>query len=135
MLKSKLNICKNNLLLLIVSVVLLLFMVFPLSACVRANNYDLPEVKEGETFEITLKARNMYSWQYKIPSSGIEYIAMEYIPTNNDPDIIGGGQNKFTFKATKAGSYKIKFELSAPWEPKKPPIEINIYKITVITSK
>ncbi len=107
-----------------------------LSACQddTAKSYFLPEVTEGETFEITLNAHGgtAYSWSYEInPSSGVEYVQMEYIPENNDPNWSGGGQLVYTFKATKVGTYKIKFELQIPWESKEP-IETIIYELRII---
>ena len=114
----------------------MLFMFFSFTACSddNAKKYSLPDVAVGDTFEITLDAHGgtAYSWDYKIiPSSGVEYVTMEYIPTNDDPDIIGGGQLKYTFRAIKAGSYKIEFQLQIPWES-KPPVETNIYEVKVV---
>ncbi len=106
-----------------------------LTACNdNTKSYFLPEVKEGGTFEITLNAHGgtAYSWSYEInPSSGVEYVQMEYIPENDDPNWSGGGQLVYTFKAIKAGSYKIKFELQIPWESEAP-VETNVYKLTVV---
>lgn len=141
MLKSKLNSCKNNSPLLISSLVLLLFMVFPLSACEKANNYNLPDVNVGETFEITLKdySDGGYDLSYKItPSSGIEFVSKEsvkediHIETDDSypPDnFCGSFPQKYTFKAINSGSYKIEFVCQRSWESN--PIEINIYKIKV----
>ena len=98
----------------------------------NTTTYSLPDIKVGETFEIILPAGGKYSWTYKIkPVSGIEYVSREFTPPGGDPDKIGGGNYTYTFKATKIGSYRIKFELAVSWES-TPPIETNIYKITVI---
>ena len=55
------------------------------------NRYDLPNVA-GDMFEITLQnyADGGYSWDYNLnPSSGIEYVKVEYIEPD-DPEICGG---------------------------------------------
>lgn len=94
----------------------------------------MPDVAKGNTFEIILDAHGgtAYSWSYEInPNSGIEYVTMEYVPENNDSDQNGGGQLIYSFKAIKAGSYKIKFEFQISWES-EPPIETNIYKIKIV---
>lgn len=121
----------------LIALTITVVMVFSLAACAddSVNKFSLPQVKEGETFKITLDAHGgtAYSWSYKISSnSGIEYVTQEYIPTDGDSDIIGGGQLKYTFKAVKAGNYKITFKLEIPWEATEAtPIETNIYSITV----
>lgn len=121
----------------LIALTVTLVMVFSLGACSddSVNKFSLPQVTEGDTFEITLDAHGgtAYSWNYKISSnSGIEYVTHEYIPTDGDSDIIGGGQLKYTFKAVKAGNYKITFKLQIPWEATEATtIETNIYSITV----
>ena len=98
----------------------------------NTNTYSLPDIKVGEKFEIILPAGGKYSWTYQLkPVSGIEYVSREFTPPKGDPEILGGGDLTYTFKATKIGSYRIKFDLAISWES-KPPIETNIYKITVI---
>lgn len=99
------------------------------------NTYSLTDVEVGDTFDITL---NDYSdgggtLRYEIsPRTGIEFVSLELIyPDDVDLSVWAGNvPKKYTFQATKAGSYKIKFVTQRPWESK--PIEINIYKITVI---
>lgn len=110
--------------------------VFLAAAC--RDNSDivevLPNVTVGEEFEIILDAYGStpYLWSYEIkPDLGIEYIAMDFIPTSNNPDLIGGGQVRYTFKATKYGNYKIKYELQNSWESSTP-IETKIYQITIV---
>lgn len=122
----------------LIALTVTLLMVFLLAGCADSsvNKVSLPQVTEGETFEITLDAHGgtAYSWSYEISSnSGIEYVTQEFIPADGDFDIIGGGQLKYTFKAIKAGNYKITFKLQIPWEATAPtPIEKNIYSITVV---
>jgi len=101
------------------------------------NTYSLTDVVVGDTFEITLAAHGgtAYLWDYTTsPKSGIEYVTREFIPRDNDPEMIGGGTFVYTFQATEAGSYKIKFKLQIIGKT-EPPIEISTYKITVIESK
>lgn len=100
------------------------------------NTYSLQDVAVGDTFEITLAAHGgtAYRWDYTTsPKSGIEYVTREFIPRDNDPEMIGGGTFVYMFQATKAGSYKIKFKLQIIGKT-EPPIEISTYKITVIES-
>ena len=114
----------------------ILFTIIMLTACGdKSENYSLPDVAEGNEFEITLDAYGdtAYQWSYELDSSGIEYVSMEFVPTNDDPAWTGGGHIIYQFKAVKTGSYKIKFKLSIPWES-KPPIELKTYKIKVISS-
>ena len=122
----------------ILLLVLTLFMTFAFAACNKnVNHYTLPDVTEGDTFEITVDsyASGGYSWSYEIkPNSGIEYVKEEFITDYPSPDHCGGGQNKFIFKATKAGKYDIKFTCQRSWES-EPPIYTNIYKIKVLEAK
>ena len=96
------------------------------------NRYDLPNVAVGDMFEITLQnyADGGYSWDYNLnPSSGIEYVKVEYIEPD-DPEICGGVRPViYTFKANKIGSFEIKFHCHRAWTSES--IETNIYKITV----
>ncbi len=105
-----------------------------LTGCVnKSEDYPLPDVSEGNEFEITLEAHGgtAYQWSYELDSPGIEYVSMEFIPQNEEPDRTGGGQVAYTFKAVKAGDYKIQFELSIPWESESP-VESRTYKIKVV---
>ena len=100
----------------------------------NAETVSLPDVEVGSSFEIYLAAHSgtPYSWEYEIElSEGIEYISREFIPTNNDPGIIGGGNYIYTFKAIKVGGYKIKFSLMSITNTKQVPREIVIYLVTV----
>ncbi len=114
---------------------LVAFIVMALVGCNSeiTNTYSLEDVAVGDTFEITLAAHGgtAYRWDYKINKSGVEYATREFVPTDNDPEIMGGGDFVYTFKASKTGSYKIKFKLQV-LNNTEPPIEINIYKITVV---
>jgi len=102
----------------------------------ESPKYSLPDVAEGSTFEITVRATSgPYSWSYEIsPNKGIEYVTREFIPTDNDPEMIGGGQLRYTFKATKVGCYEIKFML-LPLGKSEPSVETDLYKITVVGSE
>ncbi|MDE7296610.1 MAG: protease inhibitor I42 family protein [Clostridia bacterium] len=115
---------------------LVAFIIMALAGCNSeiTNTYSLEDVAVDDTFEITLDAHGgtAYRWDYNItPKSGVEYVTREFVPIDNDPEIMGGGTFVYTFKATKAGSYKIKFKLQILGKT-EPPIEINIYKITVV---
>lgn len=121
--------------------ILLLFCITAFTGCFVAackdNSKILPDVTEGSMFEISLKSYSgtAYVWDYKISSnSGIEYVSKEFIPENESPDWIGGGQIIYTFKAIKAGSYKIIFEARNLSESKEDPIESDTFKITIIKS-
>lgn len=114
------------------------FLVLSLAGCssIVENTYSLTDVVVGDTFEITLAAHGgtAYRWDYTTsPKSGIEYVTREFIPRDNDPEMIGGGTFVYMFQATKTGSYKIKFKLQIIGKT-EPPIEISTYKITVIES-
>jgi predicted secreted protein len=115
-------------------------MLLTLVACANENIniYSLPDVIQNETFEITVPSNGStpYRWHYEIDTkSGIEFVSEKYIPENEDPDWCGGvGQSKYTFKATKIGSYTIKFIYQIIGESEPPDI-INEYKINVIISK
>ena len=117
--------------------VAMLFVIMLLAACGdKSEKYSLPDVAEGSEFKITLDAHGgtAYSWNYEIkPSSGIEFVSQEYVPTNDDPSWTGGGEVIYTFKAVKAGSYKIEFGLSISWESESP-TELKTYQIKVISS-
>lgn len=127
---------KNRKLKIFIILGMMLLITSAFAACKDAdkNTYSLPDVAEGETFEIILDAHGgtAYSWNYDIhPDTGIEYVTMEYVAESNDSDQNGGGQLVYTFQAIKAGGYKIQFELQIPWES-EPPIETNVYEITVV---
>ena len=114
--------------------ILLAAAVFSASACTDKNEniYTLADVNVGDAFKITLQASDMYSWHFDIDSErAIEYVAMDFVPTDNDPEIIGGGQLLYTFRAKETGKYKIRFDLQIAWES-EPPIETKIYEITII---
>lgn len=102
----------------------------------KTESICLPDVTESCTFEIELNSYSgtAYTWDFEINSkSGIEYVSMEFVPPNDNPDQIGGGQLIYTFKAIKAGNYKIKFEARIPWESEQtPPVESRTYKITIV---
>lgn len=122
---------------------LTLIMIFSLSACVdqhtnnaeNTNKYSLPDIAEGDTFEIIVKGEGQYVWHYSIePGTGIEYVSREGVGEHvDDPDWAGGWPWRYTFKALKAGNYKIKFEYSLAWTD-APPIETNVYNIKVVKS-
>lgn len=125
----------------VIASAVMLFMLFSLTACndKNTNYYNLPEVTEGDTFEITLEepySDGGWRWSYEIPKSGIEYVTEKFIPDNADPDACGSsGKGIFTFQATQAGSYKIKFKYQRPWEPEISLTESRIYRIKVIKSE
>ena len=103
----------------------------------NANRYSLPDVVEGETFEITLDSPyndGGWRWSYEInSSSGIEEVSCKFIPNNPDPEVIGSpGKQQYTFKAIEAGSYKIKFIYERSWEPGTSREGTNIYQIKVV---
>lgn len=127
----------NKKLCFIVIILVLIFVVFSLSACAdNTNTYSLPDVIVGDTFEITLDAHGgtAYCWEYSTNSKGIEYVTSEFISEHpNDSDYCGGGKVVYTFKAVNSGDYKIKFKLSIP-DQSKPPIETNIYKVKIVKS-
>lgn len=114
-------------------------MLLTLVACANENIniYSLPDVIQNETFEITVPSNGStpYRWHYEIDKSGIEFVSEEFIPENEDPDFCGGGgQSKYTFKATKIGSYTIKF-IYQIIDKSESPVIISKYKINVIISK
>ena len=113
-------------------------MLFSLTACFNDNvhKYTLSDIKTGETFEITLQdphADGGWRWKYEIASnSGVEYVSEKFISDHlDDPDWCGaGGERVLTFKAVKAGQYRIKF-VYVRFGENEPPLETNIYNITV----
>lgn len=124
---------KKRIAVILTSLMFSTFMMGFLSGCSgNQTNYTLPNVKEGDYFEVTLEASGSpYSWKYEIkPKSGIEYVSMQFIPTDNDPEKIGGGQLVYTFKALSSGDYKIKFDYQISWTT-DPPIKTNMYSIFV----
>lgn len=110
-------------------------MLLLLTAC-GGNSKDsdvLLNVTEGDTFEITLEAHGgtAYVWDYRIaPNSGIDYVKMEFVPTNSDPEIIGGGTLVYQFKAVTVGDYDIRFQCQIPHTNSL--LETKQYKITVV---
>lgn len=85
-------------------------------------------------FEITLDAHGgtAYVWSYEIDkNAGVQYISQEFIPTDNNPEIMGGGEIVYQFKAVQAGTYNIRFECKIPHETSVP-LEVNRYQITVV---
>ena len=126
------KIGKINLLLLLG---MILFMMFAFVACDNnTNHYTLPDVAVDDTFEIILKPAGTYKWVYDIKqNSGIECISEETLSEHpRDSDWCGSWPVKYTFQATKAGKYKLKFKYVLRWESKEPPLEINIYEIRVV---
>ena len=117
------------------------FMIFSLMACGsnKGKRYSLSDVAENSTFDITMKSYSgtAYVWSYEIsPSSGIEYVSLEFISDQEISDWIGGGKLKYTFRAVQAGNYKIKFEARILSDSKQTsPIESNIYEIIIVKSK
>ena len=124
---------RKNGIFLIIGCALLAFL-FPLTACKHDNYFVLSDVKEGEVFEITLDAHGGtdYVWSYEIDkNAGVQYISQEFIPTDNNPEIMGGGEIVYQFKAVQAGTYNIRFECKIPHETSAP-LEVNRYQITVV---
>ena len=113
---------------------LMFVMLFSLSACGdKTINKTLPDVAVGETFEITLDAHGgtAFVWSYEIsPKAGMEFVSREFIPTNGDPDLIGGGQFEYTFKGNKAGKYEITFKLKEIG--KSQATETIVYSVKVV---
>lgn len=105
----------------------ILFMLLPLNGCkdssriseIDTTKDSLPDMKIGQEFEITIDAYSgtAYSWSYEVkPNSGVEFVTRKFIPTDENPDNIGGGQFVYTFRAIRYGNYQIKFYLQIPWE-------------------
>lgn len=102
----------------------------------NAKHYFLSDITKNSTFDITMKSYGgtAYVWSYEIfPSSGIEYVSREFVSDRADPNLTGGGQLKYTFRAMSIGSYKIKFEAQTLSDSNQDsPIEVNIYEITIV---
>ena len=118
---------------------ILLCMILLLTACSESIKKieSLPNVSVGDEFEIVLDAYSgtPYVWSYEIkPNSRIEYVTKEFIPTDNNPDLIGGGQLKYTFKATQSGAVEITFQLYHLGESNSV-TKTNIYKITIFEAR
>ena len=100
----------------------------------KAETVFLPYVEVGSSFKICVDAHSgtPYRWETEIkPREGIEYISREFVPTDNNPDIIGGGDYIYMFKAVKVGEYKIKFSFMSITDTKELPTKIVIYQVTV----
>ena len=120
----------------IASILLSILFILSFVGCGNKNveTVALPDVEVGSSFEIFVRATGSipYRWEYEIkPNEGIEYISWEYVPTYNDPDMIGGGKHAYFFKAVKVGEYKIKFSLMSITNTKEEPKRIIIYQVTV----
>lgn len=89
----------------------------------------------GETFKITLEENTStgHSWSYVGNSDALELIAdkIEY-PEQTDSPMVGVANLKtWTFKATKAGTYTLKFVYTQPWEKDQKPAQTETYTINV----
>ena len=86
---------------------------FFFTACSNINTKEtLPDVFVGSEFEVTTQTfPSGFDLSYKISSrSGIEYVSEK---ANNLG--VGAAQLTYTFKAVKAGKYRIKFKAYAAW--------------------
>ncbi|OMD36959.1 hypothetical protein BSK56_31780 [Paenibacillus borealis] len=93
------------------------------------------KVAAGETFEITLEenASTGYSWSYAADGDTLELIAEKSkYPEQTDPPMVGvASQKTWTFKATKAGTYTLKFTYTQAWEKDQKPAQTVNYTIQV----
>ncbi|UNT71659.1 protease inhibitor I42 family protein (plasmid) [Bacillus sp. N447-1] len=91
------------------------------------------EVTVGKTFDITL-GENLstgYSWSYTTNTDRIQLVT-ENIKDPKESDAVGEPTKKtWTFKATKAGTYTLKFDYSHRLEKGQKPTQSLTYTVKV----
>ncbi|UNT71709.1 protease inhibitor I42 family protein (plasmid) [Bacillus sp. N447-1] len=91
------------------------------------------EVKAGKTFDITLEENlsTGYSWSYTTNTDSIQLVT-ENVKEPEQSDAVGVPTKKtWTFKATKAGTYTLKFACSQTWEKGQKPAQTLTYTVKV----
>jgi inhibitor of cysteine peptidase len=122
--------------------VLLIVLALSLFSCSKENEIDPVleqnyfEINKNETFEVSLHyaATTGYSWKWikNQTDKAMDSISVNYVLTDSDPKLIGGGGNEiWKFKGKEKGTYIVTFEKSQPWnansivETKKITVKIN----------
>ncbi|MEH6890303.1 protease inhibitor I42 family protein [Bacillus sp. JJ864] len=91
------------------------------------------EVTVGKTFDITLEENvsTGYSWSYTTNTDRIQLVS-ENVKEPEKSDAVGMPTKKtWTFKATQAGTYTLKFDYSQTWEKGQKPAQTLTYTVKV----
>ncbi len=101
--------------------------------CTPAPPSETIDVVVDEEFVISLASNPStgYSWGLANPlPAWLEFVGQTYESSQSDPPVIGGGGvEKWTFKATDAGTATVTFEYRRPWEKDKPPAQRKTFVI------